>query len=170
LLRDHRLLIGVTAVVAALCLVAGVVVSSLLSTTVVASSDPARRPAGSPRKQAYIEQADRLCSRADRRQQSLPAPESLAGYARYSRRINAINRRQMASFRKLERPRRDRQVLDRYLATARRAVAVVREVGVAAEQGDEAGVRRALGRAEKLRRRLDVLALRYGFDECRESN
>jgi hypothetical protein len=127
-----------------------------------------------PTRSDVIARANAICETAFRDAHTVAPPaasggggSSLPALAKYLKRVTPIVDTEVAGLRALPRPAEDRALLERYLAAMTASATQYRDLAVAADRGDSAGVASALAalRASP----ATSLAARYGFGSCAES-
>lgn len=117
-------------------------------------------------KQDVIAQANQICATAAGSLRSLtpPSGRSLAGLARYYRRVTPIVESEVKQLRALPRPPQDVALLNRFVAAIERSAADYHALARATRDGDRAAFARA---SAALRSNPAAsLATRYGITEC----
>jgi hypothetical protein len=123
----------------------------------------------SPEKSAFIAKVDRACVRTFAKQKDLLLPSTAAEFGPWANSLIALQSDFVSDVGRLKAPKQDRRMLDRWIASLRAELRLVRgEFVPAIESGDVARLQALAGRADRLANRTGGLALSYGFRECGE--
>ena len=117
-------------------------------------------------KAEYVRRADAICAEYDRRLESLPDPENVAGIADVAAEALPIAREGARKLRALRPPEDVEPTVQRWLARNDENIERMEELRDAARAGDTTKVQRIASAAVENERRADALARRIGLQQC----
>ncbi len=117
-------------------------------------------------KAEYVRRADAICAEYDRRLESLPDPENVAGIGDVIAEALPIAREGARELRALRPPEAVEPTVQRWLARNDENIDRMEELRDAARAGDTTEVQRIASAAVENERRADALARRVGLQEC----
>ncbi|CAN5482727.1 hypothetical protein BH18ACT1_BH18ACT1_00430 [soil metagenome] len=122
-------------------------------------------------KEEFIEQGDRICDRADDRQNELEAPEDLEAAVAFFDEVDQITDRARTDFADLQPPEDGEDLQQRFVDQVDEGQDRLDEVRAAAEDGDEDRFQQLISELEDNFGAETNEALRdYGFEQCGEED
>jgi RNA polymerase sigma-70 factor (ECF subfamily) len=117
----------------------------------------------------FVQQADAICARANRKTRRIPQPTDLFGLGEYVDTVLPVAKEELESLRELRPPKELEATVDRMLKRVEQTVKALEKMGVAVKKGDQAAVQSALQQGNRSSQTARQLAQKLELKVCGRS-
>jgi len=117
-------------------------------------------------KADYVKQADAICSKYNRKLQTLGTPKSLADIGAYADKALGVTRKGNAELKDLKAPKSEEQTAKEWTAQNDLVAKAVQDLAAAAKKNDKPGIGAALKRGQTANKSANGLARDLGLRVC----